>query len=90
MSQEIGPSPEAAKASATVAGLQADRSKLDSAIVAAFNRQHPGSFARNWPEDFPHENGMYECICLHCRHHFLGYKRRMTCKSCANPTPKES
>jgi hypothetical protein len=80
---QIEPSPAVSAASARLQQLQQDRAALDSAIVVGFNRRHPGSFARNWPEDFPHENGMYECICLHCKHHFLGYKRRMSCKSCA-------
>jgi len=85
----IEPSPEAARASAHRLALQDDLSKLDKSIIAAFNRQHPGSFERNWPEDFSHENGMYENICLHCTKHFLGYKRRMTCKHCATTSAEK-
>lgn len=84
MSEELTPSPQVVKASSILAGLKEDRSKLDRAIVASFSRQHPGSFDRNWIADFPHENGMYECICIHCTKHFLGHKRRMVCFKCAN------
>lgn len=79
---------EIAKA-AIVKRLEAQRDKLDAAIIAGFNRKHPQSKERHWPEDFPHENGMYECICLHCSHHFLGYKRRMCCKVCAMAPEKK-
>lgn len=48
---------------------------------------------RDWPEDFPHENGNYENYCFRCGETFLGHKRRMTCKKCvaeinaARPSP---
>lgn len=44
------------------------------------------SSPRNWTEDFPFENGQYICRCAHCKHLFLGHKRRGSCKSCA-PVP---
>lgn len=40
----------------------------------------------NWPEDFTHENGNYECICSACRKSFIGHKRRICCKQCAAPS----
>lgn len=39
--------------------------------------------ARDWTEDFEHENGQYFCRCHTCGHLFIGYKRRITCKMCA-------
>jgi hypothetical protein len=66
----------------------ADLVKLTEAIVAGFNRRHPESKDRHWPEDFSHENGQYENICCHCRHHFLGHKRRVVCKLCVTPAEK--
>jgi len=37
---------------------------------------------RDWPEDFPHDNGMYMNGCTTCKETFIGYKRRVTCKVC--------
>lgn len=37
----------------------------------------------SWPEDAGHENGNYECKCASCGRHFIGYKRRVTCRLCA-------
>ncbi len=37
---------------------------------------------RDWPEDFPHENGSYFNQCFVCKETFLGYKRRAICKKC--------
>lgn len=38
---------------------------------------------RNWTEDFTHENGNYQNICIKCNHEFIGYKRRQVCKVCS-------
>lgn len=38
----------------------------------------------DWPEDFDHENGNYDCICHDCGLHFMGHKRRIICRSCAS------
>jgi hypothetical protein len=38
---------------------------------------------RDWPEDFPHENGVYNNWCCSCKKNFLGYKRRVICKLCS-------
>lgn len=43
--------------------------------------------ARNWTEDFSHENGEYVNRCTTCRETFVGHKRRVTCKVCAFPDP---
>lgn len=39
--------------------------------------------AKDWPEDFSHENGMYYCRCGHCKSLFVGYKRRVVCRQCS-------
>lgn len=39
--------------------------------------------ARNWREDFGHENGRYVNMCGQCELPFIGHKRRRTCKVCA-------
>ena len=39
----------------------------------------------NWPEDFDHENGQYECRCCICKATFYGHKRRVVCKLCDKP-----
>ena len=39
---------------------------------------------RDWPEDFPHENGNYWNTCIRCKKAFTGHKRRVICKRCAN------
>ena len=38
---------------------------------------------RDWPEDFSHENGAYLNHCHNCQITFIGHKRRITCKVCA-------
>lgn len=40
---------------------------------------------RNWTEDFSHENGNYHCRCCICNNYFIGHKRRVVCKKCAEP-----
>lgn len=37
----------------------------------------------DWTEDFSHENGNYNCKCLHCGCIFVGHKRRVQCKACS-------
>lgn len=39
---------------------------------------------RNWLEDYHLENGEYYCRCRACNHFFIGYKRRVRCKLCAD------
>lgn len=38
--------------------------------------------ARDWPEDFLHENGNYQNLCCECGKLFFGHKRRVVCRSC--------
>lgn len=38
--------------------------------------------ARDWAEDFSHENGNYLCRCCECGHIFCGHKRRVVCRTC--------
>ena len=42
---------------------------------------------RDWTEDFAHENGSYMYRCFTCGSQFFGYKRRVTCRVCAQPEP---
>jgi len=37
---------------------------------------------QDFPEDFSHENGNYQCRCYRCGHYFVGHKRRVACKLC--------
>lgn len=57
---------------------------LASAINAALSQQAAPGVAGDWPEDFSHENGQYQCMCCHCGNMFIGHKRRVTCKACAS------
>ncbi|MEK7945764.1 hypothetical protein WKR98_13490 [Pigmentiphaga sp. YJ18] len=54
---------------------------LDTAPVAAPARA-AGS-PRDWIEDAGHENGNYQCKCTDCGQTFMGHKRRVVCKVCA-------
>ena len=38
--------------------------------------------ARDWPQDFEHENGNYCCRCCVCGQEFTGHKRRVQCREC--------
>ena len=44
----------------------------------------PGESARDWMEDFGHENGNYWNRCCKCKKMFAGHKRRVVCKECSN------
>ena len=39
---------------------------------------------RDWVEDFGSENGQYLNTCLECGGGFIGHKRRIVCKVCAD------
>jgi hypothetical protein len=41
--------------------------------------------ARDWTEDYPHENGRYLNHCRLCGAAFCGHKRRPTCRVCTPP-----
>lgn len=45
----------------------------------------PDPALRDWPEDFPHENGNYTNTCSTCEQRFIGHKTRCVCKVCAYP-----
>jgi len=58
----------------------AERAKAaHEAMVARFVAS---ATPRDWAEDFPHENGLYDCLCHGCGGKFLGHKRRPMCKEC--------
>lgn len=57
--------------------------KIDKIIMRSDNPEC------DWPEDFEHENGNYQCRCYVCEKLFFGYKRRVKCKACTHPV-KES
>lgn len=38
----------------------------------------------DWQEDFEHENGNYTCTCCQCGSEFIGHKRRVICRICAD------
>jgi 2,4-dienoyl-CoA reductase-like NADH-dependent reductase (Old Yellow Enzyme family) len=42
---------------------------------------------RDWPEDFLHENGLYNRHCHRCNQTFLGNKHRLICKPCSSAIP---
>jgi len=44
--------------------------------------------ARDWPGDFPHDNGNYMNTCHACGNTFTGYKRRIICRVCSDQAPK--
>lgn len=44
---------------------------------------------QDWPDDFPHENGIYMCTCAECGGEFTGHKRRLQCKLCFNKNSRK-
>lgn len=44
---------------------------------------------RDWTGDRGHENGNYQCRCCICGEMFIGHKRRVTCKLCADAAQQE-
>lgn len=46
--------------------------------------------SKNWTEDFSHENGNYQNICMYCKDFFIGHKIRVVCKECMVPKKKYS
>jgi hypothetical protein len=50
----------------------------------------PKPSARDWTEDFGHENGNYESICWRCGDTFIGHKRRVACKVCASSATQDT
>lgn len=37
---------------------------------------------QDWEEDRSHESGNYVNECCHCGQHFIGHKRRVSCRMC--------
>lgn len=67
---------------------------FNSQLLAAMEAYHEQfnqdiDNSRNWEDDFKFENGNYQCKCGNCGKMFLGYKRRVTCKVCANLNPSQ-
>lgn len=62
-----------------------------AAIAAAEARPEPkpDPALRDWPEDLAHENGNYTNTCVSCKERFIGYKRRVVCKVCAQKASSE-
>lgn len=58
-------------------------SRWIESMSASIARAQSGQPARDWPEDAAHENGQYQCICATCGASFVGHKRRVQCKACA-------
>ena len=52
-------------------------------LFARIRRLLRWRIARDWPEDFAHENGRYQNSCAVCGEIFHGYKRRVVCRRCA-------
>ena len=44
----------------------------------------------DWTEDQEHENGNYQCRCIVCSAWFIGHKRRVLCKHCADNNPHDT
>lgn len=38
---------------------------------------------KDWPDDALKENGSYNCQCANCGSNFVGHKRRVMCRECA-------
>jgi hypothetical protein len=57
-------------------------------LIAA-TKGNPG---HDYPEDWEHENGMYESICIkqECKQHFIGGKYRFICKACSAKLPGQA
>jgi len=66
-----------------------NRERHESAVAmaspcAGHAAQQEADASRDWPEDFPHENGQYMNTCHVCKNTFIGHKRRAVCKVCNN------
>ncbi len=60
-------------------------SKLAAIQPIAEGEEADKPVSPDWTEDFSHENGNYQNRCIHCDCLFMGHKRRVTCKVCAQP-----
>ena len=62
----------------------ADNACARPSICQGHAVQQEADASRDWPEDFPHENGQYMKACHVCKNTFIGHKRRVVCKVCNN------
>jgi hypothetical protein len=62
----------------------ADNACARPSICQGHAVQQEADASRDWPEDFPHENGQYMNTCHVCKNTFIGHKRRVVCKVCNN------
>lgn len=56
----------------------------DYDLARAALQPDKGERGGDWPEDFSHENGEYQCRCVECGSVFIGHKRRVVCRTCAD------
>lgn len=67
-------------------GQWLDKAAEDKELISLIRTElSAASVERDWTEDVSHENGNYECKCVHCGQMFIGHKRRVCCKACAAP-----
>lgn len=66
----------------------ADNACARPSICQVHAVQQDADASRDWPEDFPHENGQYMNTCYLCKNTFIGHKRRVVCKVCSDRLPK--
>jgi hypothetical protein len=57
-----------------------DRLISDMIVSSAFSEAVKDG---DWPEDRGHENGNYSNLCVDCGNFFIGHKRRVVCRICA-------
>ncbi len=57
--------------------------RVDERVAKRLSEQAQQPASKDWKEDFEHENGMYQNKCTLCDSVFLGHKRRVVCKVCA-------
>lgn len=55
--------------------------KIQALVLEYAAPQNVGG-PKDWAEDFSHENGNYQNVCMYCEEVFLGHKRRVICKQC--------
>ena len=68
--------------------LLSELAALDKEIEQGEEKGLPKNSERDWTEDFPHENGMYQNRCMDCGLLFFGHKRRVWCKLCGGKPAK--
>jgi len=64
------------------AALLARQFETKPKTMTTNNENDTAAAERDWKDDFPHDNGMYENTCYTCRNRFMGNKHRRICKAC--------